>query len=96
MNHASILEELKIGLVVSEVFMATLNVKNLPDDIYDKLRARAQREHRSISQEVIHIISVTLAAEGQLSISQLKGLGREYWSEIEATEHVEEERQAWD
>ena len=38
--------------------MATLNIKNLPDRLYRKIQARAVREHRSIAQEVIHILSV--------------------------------------
>jgi plasmid stability protein len=32
--------------------MATLNVKNLPDELYAKLRERARREHRSVAKEV--------------------------------------------
>jgi len=35
--------------------MAILNVKNLPDPLYRKLRERARRQHRSISQEVVHL-----------------------------------------
>ena len=33
--------------------MATLNVKNLPDDLYERLRACSGSEHRSIAQQVI-------------------------------------------
>jgi plasmid stability protein len=29
--------------------MATLNVKNLPDALYEKLKARAKRERRSVA-----------------------------------------------
>jgi plasmid stability protein len=29
--------------------MATLNIKNLPDALYRKLKARARREHRSVA-----------------------------------------------
>jgi plasmid stability protein len=39
-----------------EEHVATLNVKNVPDRIYRKLKTRAQRERRSISQEVIRIL----------------------------------------
>jgi plasmid stability protein len=41
--------------------MATLNVKNLPNDLAEKLRERASREHRSVTQQVIHILSVVLS-----------------------------------
>jgi plasmid stability protein len=36
--------------------VATLNVKSVPDRIYRKLKTLAQRERRSISQEVIRIL----------------------------------------
>jgi len=32
--------------------MAILNIKNLPDDLYERLRARAEQQHRSVAQEV--------------------------------------------
>ena len=37
--------------------MATLNIKNLPDALYRKLQARARRQHRSVAQEVTHILA---------------------------------------
>ncbi len=36
--------------------MATLNIKNFPDDLYERLQERAQREHRSLAQQVIHTL----------------------------------------
>jgi plasmid stability protein len=41
-------------------FVATLHVRNVPDDVYDALRARAAREGRSINAEVIAILRRTL------------------------------------
>jgi plasmid stability protein len=35
--------------------MATLNIKDFPDGVYRKLKARAKRDHRSLAQEVTHI-----------------------------------------
>ena len=32
--------------------MATLTIKSLPDALYEKLKARARREGRSVAQEV--------------------------------------------
>ena len=40
--------------------MAVLNIKNLPDGLYRKLQARAKRQHRSIAQEVTHLLSDAL------------------------------------
>jgi hypothetical protein len=76
--------------------MATLNIKNLPDPLYRKLRAWAQRRHRSLSQEVIHILTEVTQEPEPLSILDLRGLGKEYWEGIDPSTHVEQERRAWD
>ena len=76
--------------------MATLNIKNLPDRLYRKIRARATKEHRSIAQEVIHILSVATEDARPLSILELQGLGKEIWRGVNAVKHVKQERRAWD
>lgn len=76
--------------------MATLNVKNLPDALYRKLRARAKRQRRSIAQEVTHILANTLHESELHAITELQGLGKEHWKGIDAALHVELERRAWD
>jgi plasmid stability protein len=76
--------------------MATLNIKNFPTSLYRKLRERARRQHRSMAQEVTHILERVLEEEEPLSILELEGLGSEIWKEIDAAEHVEEERSSWD
>jgi plasmid stability protein len=76
--------------------MAVLNIKNLPDALYKKLQARAKREHRSVAQEVTHLLSDALETAKPLSILELKGLGKEHWREIDAAKHVEQERASWD
>ena len=76
--------------------MATLNIKNLPDRLYRKIQARAAREHRSIAQEVIHILSVATENATPLSILELQGLGKDVWKKLEAGKHVNRERRQWD
>ena len=76
--------------------MATLNIKNLPDKLYSRLRKRARAQHRSIAQEVTHVLSEALEAPAPLSIVTLRGLGKERWVGIDATEHVDAERRSWD
>lgn len=76
--------------------VATLNIKNLPDRLYRRLQARAKRERRSVAQEVTHILSEALESPKQLSILELRGLGKEYWQSVDAAAHVERERTAWD
>jgi plasmid stability protein len=75
--------------------MATLNVKNLPDGLYRKLKARAKRERRSVAQEVTVLLTQALDATAPLSILQLQGLGKELWRDIDAAAHVEQERAVW-
>jgi plasmid stability protein len=41
--------------------MANLQVMGLDDDLYEALRARANMDHRSISQEVVTIINEFLS-----------------------------------
>ena len=76
--------------------MATLNIKNLPDRLYKRIQARANREHRSIAQEVIHILSVATESTSPLSILELQGLGKDAWTKIDAGKHVNRERREWD
>jgi plasmid stability protein len=76
--------------------VATLNIKNLPDALYRKLRARARRERRSVSQEVTRILERAVDEPEPHSLLELRGLGRELWTGIEAAEHVDAERRSWD
>jgi len=48
--------------------MAILNIKNLPDALYRKLQVRAKRQHRSVAQEVIDLLSHALDSPKPLSI----------------------------
>jgi plasmid stability protein len=81
---------------VLEELMATLSIKNLPDRLYRKIQARAHREHRSIAQEVIHILSVATENPTPLSILELQGLGKDVWKKLDASKHVNRERRERD
>lgn len=76
--------------------MATLNVKNLSDLLYRKLQKRARERRRSVSQEVTRILEEAVDRPEALSILELRGLGKETWSEVDAAAHVDAERQSWD
>lgn len=76
--------------------MATLNIKNFPEALYGRLQARAGREHRSLSQEVVHLLSRAVEEPEVSSLLELKGLGKELWRGIDAGRYLEEERSAWD
>jgi plasmid stability protein len=76
--------------------VATLNIKNLPDALYRKLRKRARQQHRSLAQEVTSILEDAVERPTLLSILELRGLGKETWAGTDAGAHVERERRAWD
>jgi plasmid stability protein len=42
--------------------MATLHVRSVPDDLYRKLQACAEAEHRSLSSEVVDLLESGVAA----------------------------------
>jgi plasmid stability protein len=76
--------------------MATLNIKNVPEKLYSRLKARARRERRSVSQEVLHILDEVTKPVERVSILGLRGLGKELWKGIDPARHVDEERRSWD
>jgi antitoxin FitA len=40
--------------------MATLHVRNVPDELYERLRLRAAARHRSLSAEIIDLLEDVL------------------------------------
>ena len=76
--------------------MATLNIKNFPDQLYEKLQARAEGERRSVAQEVVYLLERVTELRQPLSILELRGLGKEHWKGIDPVSHVEAERESWD
>jgi hypothetical protein len=76
--------------------MAVLNVKQFPDDLYERLREEAERERRSVAQQVIVLVDRALSPRSQRSLLELRGLGREAWRGRDAAIHVREERAGWD
>lgn len=45
--------------------MAAITLKNLPEDLLQALRAAAERDRRSLNQEVIHLLEGALAERAQ-------------------------------
>jgi plasmid stability protein len=75
--------------------MATLNVKNFPERLHRKLRERAKQQHRSVAQEIVHLLSEAVEQPPPRSILELRGLGKEGWAGVDPAEHVRRERDAW-
>ena len=76
--------------------MSILNIKNFPDDLHQRLRERAKREHRSVAQEVVHLLAQALEPQEPVSILELRGHGKSLWTAIDGARHVAEERDSWD
>ena len=76
--------------------MATLTIKNVPASLYRKLQDRAKREGRSVTEEVIRILTRATEEPSALSILALKGLGKEVWRGVDPAAYVAEERRTWD
>jgi plasmid stability protein len=45
--------------------MASLTLKNLPDDLLRALRKAADKDRRSVTQEIIHLIESALGARAE-------------------------------
>jgi plasmid stability protein len=76
--------------------MATINIKNFPASLYQKLKDRARRERRSMAQEVTHLLERALEEPERLSILELEGLGEELWRDEDVAAHIARERDSWD
>lgn len=72
--------------------MATLNIKGIPDVLYEKLKVLARKERRSVAQEVTQLLSEAIEEAEPLSILDLQGLGKELWQGSSASDHVDRER----
>ncbi|MGE5304761.1 MAG: FitA-like ribbon-helix-helix domain-containing protein [Alphaproteobacteria bacterium] len=68
--------------------MATLNIKNVPDRLYRKIQARANKKHRSVAQEVVHILTRATEGAEPLSVLDLQGLGKKVWRGVDAARHI--------
>jgi plasmid stability protein len=76
--------------------MATLNIKNFPDKLHRRLKQLAERDARSVAQEVIHLLTLAVGEPRVASLLELRGLGREAWRGVDAARYVAEERKSWD
>ena len=43
--------------------MSSIVVKNFPADLLDRLKERAERNHRSMTKEVVHLLAASLDSE---------------------------------
>src|SRR6266436_4978478 len=58
--------------------MATLHVRNVPDELYEELRKRAERDGRSIGAEAIALLRFAIVERARVygSVEQASGRGK--------------------
>ncbi|MFO1186615.1 MAG: Arc family DNA-binding protein [Alphaproteobacteria bacterium] len=59
--------------------MATLTIRNLPDEVRDRLRVRAAQNGRSMEEEARSLLDRAvrpITAEQMAAVERLKGIGR--------------------
>lgn len=64
--------------------MAILTIRNVPDDLYDRLKARAAEQRRSVNGEVIECLRIALAARGPRDTEELLARARAQRHRLEA------------
>ena len=73
----------------------TLSIKNVPEDLADRLRKRAKENHRSLQGELISILEAVVVPRGltvQELQSEVRALGLRTGSE--SVEMIREDRDA--
>jgi Antitoxin FitA-like, ribbon-helix-helix len=58
-------------MLATEAMMAALTIRNVPDDVRDKLRARAEKNGRSMEAEVRAILAAACAEQPKTSALSL-------------------------
>ena len=54
-----------------------LSIKKVPDDVAERLRARAKRHHRSLQGELLSILEEAAEVRNTMTIEELLERGRE-------------------
>jgi plasmid stability protein len=57
LHNATTRDILREGFEIKEAAVATLHVRNIPDDLYDRIRVRAEASSRSLSAEVVVLLN---------------------------------------
>ena len=74
--------------------MATITVKNVPDDVYEKLKAMAKEHRRSINNEVIVLIEDHVGKR-RLSTEEMLAQAREVRKLTAGVTITDEELDEW-
>jgi antitoxin FitA len=80
--------------MISKARMPSLSIKNVPDDALRRLRGRAERNHRSLQQELLAIVEAAAYGDGEFTVDDLVERARELGLSTpgEATRWIREDR----
>jgi plasmid stability protein len=54
--------------------MASLQIRDMPEDLYESLKLKAEKDHRSMAQQAIVLLGEALKAEGRNSSRRMEAL----------------------
>jgi plasmid stability protein len=82
--------------------MPILHVRNVPEDLYERIRRRASSEKRSLSAEVIGLLEAGLAAQPSSAelddylrrLDEFRERTRGMWGSVDAVEDIREDRES--
>lgn len=75
--------------------MATLNIKDFPDELHAKLKEQAKKDGRSLSSEVEYLLAQQLLRTPKYTLRDWQGVGAEVWKGVDADAYVRKERKSW-
>lgn len=58
-------------LAMENTMAVSLSIKDVPEEILERLRARADRNHRSLQKELLAIVEAAALEESELSVDDL-------------------------
>lgn len=70
--------------------MATLTIKNIPPDLYEKLKIQAKINHRSINSEIIFTLKKVLGFREIIETEEVISQAREFRKKIKVALSEEE------
>jgi len=57
-----------------EHYMASLQIRDMPEDLYESLKLKAEKDHRSLAQQAVILLSEALRAGGRDSSRRIEAL----------------------
>lgn len=54
--------------------MPSLQIRDMPEDLYNSLKLKAEMDHRSLAQQAVILLSEALTARGRASFRRIEAL----------------------